>query len=205
MHFLSRITSPLVNLLSASTDLGLRLLGIQPGTEPPVTEEEIKVLMEQGTQVGVFEAAEQDMIEGVFRLSDRYIDAIMTPRTEIEWLDLEESMDEILADIMNSNHSRFPAGIDNLDNVQGILRRRLFESLFSARPFGNSGVLQRRVVPDSLSGSRCRDDQRSRGRSAGAGQYGGLSAWLPDDMLKAATRDYGHRGGIRKPGSSIRR
>ncbi|MHB1339913.1 MAG: hemolysin family protein, partial [Bellilinea sp.] len=87
MQFLSRITSPVVSLLSASTDLGLRLLGITPGNEPPVTEEEIRVLMEQGTLVGVFEAAEQDMIESVFRLSDRYIDAIMTPRTEIEWLD----------------------------------------------------------------------------------------------------------------------
>lgn len=153
MQFLSRITSPIVSLLSASTDLGLRLLGITPGNEPPITEEEIKLLMEQGTLVGVFEAAEQDMIESVFRLSDRYIDAIMTPRTEIEWLDMEESHDKILTDILNSNHSRFPAAAGSLDNVQGVLRAKdFFESLHLGKPFEIQDLLQPPLfVPDSMS------------------------------------------------------
>jgi len=213
MHFLSRVTAPLVNLLSASTDLGLRLLGIQPGTEPPVTEEEIKVLMEQGTQVGVFEAAEQDMIEGVFRLSDRYIDAIMTPRTEIEWLDLEESMDEILADIMNSNHSRFPAGIGNLDNVQGILRAKdLFESLHLGKPFEIQELLQPPLfVPDSMSVLKVLGMIKEAGveEALVLDEYGGLLGMVTlYDMLKAIVgeipgtgEEYGNQAVKRDDGS----
>lgn len=124
MHNLSRLTAPLVSLLSASTEAGLRLLGVRPSQEPPVTEEEIKVLMEQGTQVGVFAAAEQDMVESVFRLGERYIDAIMTPRTEIEWLNLDDPYDDLLDQVLNSHHSRFPVASGSLDNVAGVLQAR---------------------------------------------------------------------------------
>jgi putative hemolysin len=117
----SRLASPVVRLLSVSTDLGLRLIGVKPSQDPPVTDEEIKVLMEQGTQVGVFEEAEQDMVESVFRLSDRRVDAIMTPRTEILWLDLDEPFEKNLQEILQSTHTIFPVGQGNLDNIQGIL------------------------------------------------------------------------------------
>ncbi|MGB9898874.1 hemolysin family protein, partial [Thermanaerothrix sp.] len=96
MVALSRLTAPLVKLLSASTEVGLRLLGVRPAPEPEFTEEDIRGLIEQGTQEGIFESSEQRMVEGVFRLGDRTVDAIMTPRTEIEWLDLDESPQEIV-------------------------------------------------------------------------------------------------------------
>ena len=118
---LARLTSPVVRLLSVSTDLGLRLIGVKPSQDPPVTDEEIKVLMEQGTQIGIFEEAEQDMVESVFRLSDRRVDAIMTPRTEILWLDLDEPFEKNLQEILQSTHTIFPVAQGNLDNVQGIL------------------------------------------------------------------------------------
>ena len=121
VKILSRLTSPVVRLLSVSTDLGLRLIGVKPSQDPLVTDEEIKVLMEQGTQVGIFEEAEQDMVESVFRLSDRRVDAIMTPRTEILWLDLDESFEKNLQVILQSSHTIFPVAQGNLDNVQGIL------------------------------------------------------------------------------------
>lgn len=194
MQFLSRITSPIVSLLSASTDLGLRLLGITPGTEPPVTEEEIKVLMEQGTLVGVFEAAEQDMIESVFRLSDRYIDAIMTPRTEIEWLDMEESHDKILTDILNSNHSRFPAAAGSLDNVQGVLRAKdFFESLHIGKPFEIQDLLQPPLfVPDSMSALKVLEMIKEAGvhEALVLDEYGGLLGMVTlYDVLKAIVGD----------------
>lgn len=194
MKFLSTITAPLVSLLSASTDLGLRLLGIKPGTEPPITEEEIKVLMEQGTLVGEFEAAEQDMIEAVFRLSNRYIDAIMTPRTEIEWLDLEESHDEILADILNSNHSRFPAAIGELDNVQGVLRAKdFFESLHIGKPFEIQDLLQPPLfVPDSMSALKVLELIKEAGvhEALVLDEYGGLLGMVTlYDVLKAIVGD----------------
>ncbi|HAL16178.1 MAG TPA: hypothetical protein DCP32_05330 [Anaerolineaceae bacterium] len=194
MRFLSRIARPVVSLLSASTDFGLRLLGITPPAEPPVTEEEIRVLMEQGTQVGVFEAAEQDMVEGIFRLNARYIDAIMTPRTEIEWLDLSESREEILADLLSSNHSRFPVGMDNLDNVQGILRAKDFlEKLVAGEPFEIRDMLVPPLfVPDSMSALKVLELIKVAGvhEALVIDEYGGLLGMVTlYDVLKAIVGD----------------
>jgi putative hemolysin len=80
MQMLSKITTPVVYLLSISTEAILRLLGIRPSTEPLITEEEIRGLIEQGTEEGTFEEAEQDMVERVFRLGDRPVSALMSPR-----------------------------------------------------------------------------------------------------------------------------
>lgn len=121
MRWLSIITAPLVALLGATTDLLVRLMGIQPSTDPEVTEEEIKVLIEQGTEAGTFEEAEQDMVERVFRLGDRRIGALMTPRPEIVWLDLEDSGEVNRQKMMNSGHSRFPVCQGELDNVLGVV------------------------------------------------------------------------------------
>lgn len=153
MRALAWLTAPIVSLLSKSTDFGLRLLGTHPSQEPPVTEEEIKVLMEQGTQVGVFETAEQDMITGVFRLGDRYIDSVMTPRTEIEWLDLDEPFEELRQTVLNSGHTRFPVAQGTLDNVQGILLARDFLShCLGDHPVEIKTMLQPPIfVPDSMS------------------------------------------------------
>ena len=194
MRFLSRIARPVVSLLSASTDFGLRLLGITPPAEPPVTEEEIRVLMEQGTQVGVFEAAEQDMVEGIFQLNARYIDAIMTPRTEIEWLDLSESREEILADLLSSNHSRFPVGMDNLDNVQGILRAKDFlEKLVAGEPFEIRDLLVPPLfVPDSMSALKVLELIKVAGvhEALVIDEYGGLLGMVTlYDVLKAIVGD----------------
>ncbi len=121
MKGISWLTSPVVNLLSASTELGLKLLGVSKSTEPPVTEEEIRILMKQGAQSGIFEEAEEDMVSGVFKLGDRYIDSIMTPRTELEWIDLDEPFEAILRQIQESKHTRFPVATEELDRVHGIL------------------------------------------------------------------------------------
>lgn len=121
MRMLSKIGSPAVSLLSYSTDLVLRLLGITPSTEPQVTEEEIKVLIEQGTEAGTFEEAEQDMVQRVFRLGDRRVSALMTPRPDIVWLDLEDSAEENRQKMLDSAHSRFPVCQGGLDNVIGVI------------------------------------------------------------------------------------
>ena len=121
MKAIAAFASPVVHLLSASTDLVLRILGIGPSTEPQVTEEEIKVLIEQGTEAGMFEEAEQDMVERVFRLGDRPVSALMTPRPDIVWLDLEDSPEENRKKMMDSANSRFPVCQGGLDNVLGIM------------------------------------------------------------------------------------
>jgi putative hemolysin len=124
MLILSKVLSPVVRFLSLSTDIILRLIGAHPSTEPPVTEEEIHVLLDQGTQAGIFEAAEQDMVAGVFRLNDRRVYSLMTPRTEIVWLDVRDSPAEILAKMTEGPYSRFPVCQGSLDNVLGIVKSR---------------------------------------------------------------------------------
>jgi putative hemolysin len=124
MQFLSRMLSPVVRFLSFSTNVVLRLIGIRPLNEPPVTEEEIHVLLDQGTQAGVFEEAEQDMVAGVFRLNDRRVYSVMTPRTEILWLDVRDTTDEILMKMAEGPYSRFPVCQGSLDNVLGVVKAR---------------------------------------------------------------------------------
>jgi putative hemolysin len=121
MSALAKLASPIVYLLSASTDLVLRILGITPSTEPQVTEEEIKILIEQGTEAGTFEEAEQDMVERVFRLGDRPVTYLMTPRPDIVWLDLDDSPEENRHKMVESAYSRYPVCQEGLDNVLGII------------------------------------------------------------------------------------
>ncbi|MBE0688312.1 MAG: HlyC/CorC family transporter [Anaerolineaceae bacterium] len=168
MKVISWLTSPIVKLLSASTDIGLRILGIEKSKDPIITEEEIKVLMKQGTQSGIFESAEEDMVTGIFRLGGRYIDSIMTPRTEIEWIDLEEPFDVILDQVIHSNHSRFPVATGELDNVQGMLLAKDFlsNSLNGAIPSIPDLIQPPLFVPDSTSALKALDLIKEAGAHA---------------------------------------
>ena len=124
MTFISKLFSPVVKVLSRSTNFVLNLFGVKASNEPPITEEEFQVLLDQGTQAGVFEEAEQDMVEGVFSLGDQRVYSLMTPRTEIVWLDIDETIDEIRAKIAENDFSRFPVRQDTLDVILGIVRAR---------------------------------------------------------------------------------
>ncbi len=122
MQWLARITSPIVYLLGFSTDGLLRLLGIANQEASPITEEEIRVLIRQGTQAGMIEEAEQEMVERVFRLGDRPVKTLMTPRTSIAWLDVESDWAENQQEILDTPYSRFPVGRDSLDECLGFVR-----------------------------------------------------------------------------------
>jgi putative hemolysin len=122
MKLLSVLGRPVVWLLSISTEGVLRLLRVKHMPSAPVTPEEITGLMEQGEVVGVFEETETDIVESVFRLGDLRAGSLMTPRTDIDWLDLDELFTENLQRIMDSPHTHFPVAQGSLDNVQGILR-----------------------------------------------------------------------------------
>lgn len=124
MMFFSRIFHPFVRFLSFSTESVLRMLGVKVSQEPPVTEEEIQLLIDQGTQAGVFEEAEQDMVEGVFSLGDQRVYSLMTPRPDIVWLDINDSVEEIRQKIEGCNLSRFPVRQGSLDAIVGIVKAR---------------------------------------------------------------------------------
>jgi putative hemolysin len=130
MKMLSRLAAPLVHLLSMSTDFLLHLLGIKASSEPTVTEEEIKIMIRQAADLGVFEESEQEMVERVFRLGDRSVKSLMTPRTEIVWLDIESPLAENVQKVIDSGYSRFPVGRHSLDDCIGFIRGN---SLLAAR------------------------------------------------------------------------
>ncbi|HYM04388.1 MAG TPA: hemolysin family protein, partial [Stellaceae bacterium] len=106
---LSRVARPAGWLLSASSNLVLRVLApSRPGEPPPVTEEEITLMLREATAAGHFEAAETAIVEMAFRLGDRRISAVMTPRTQVEWLDLTDTEEESRYKIRDSAYSRLP-------------------------------------------------------------------------------------------------
>jgi putative hemolysin len=118
------IVSPFVRILSFSTELMLRLLRIHPSSEPSVTEEEIKVLIAQGTQIGVFDETEQDMLEGVMWLGERSVGELMTPRSQVVWIAMNDTLDEIKQKVINSEYSRLPLAETSLDDVIGIIHTK---------------------------------------------------------------------------------
>jgi putative hemolysin len=137
------VSAPLVHLLGFSTDGLLRLLGVRPSGEPEITEEEIKALIRQGAQTGVFEEAEHEIVQRVLRLADRSIQATMTPRPEIDWLDSEASEEQNLRTILEGNHARFPVGRGSLDACLGVIRGRAFlAARLEGRPVDLEALLQ---------------------------------------------------------------
>lgn len=165
MIFVSRLFKPFVWVLGKITDVVLKLLGIEPGTEPPVTEEEIQLLIDQGTQAGVFEEAEQDMVEGVFSLADQRVYSLMTPRPDIVWLDVADSVEEIRQKLEQSNFSRFPVRQGSLDAIVGIVKARdlLVQSL-NDEPIILKNLLKPAFfVPETMFASRALEVLKEKG------------------------------------------
>lgn len=152
MHRLSVLTSPIVSLLGWSTDWLLRLMGVEASTEPAVTEEEIKVMIEQGAESGVFAEAEQDMVERIFRFGDRMVSSLMTRRPDIVWLDLDDPLEKNLSIIGDRVYSRLPVCRGSLDEVVGVVRaKELLNQHIQGKPFDLAGALQPPVfVPATL-------------------------------------------------------
>lgn len=122
VQILSRIVTPVVYFLSASMNFVLRLLQIKEPEEEEIAEEQIKLLVEEGTKTGEFEETEEEMINRIFELDERRINTIMTPKTEIAWLDITEGEEEILKKIFESRHSILPVSQGYLDNFLGVVQ-----------------------------------------------------------------------------------
>jgi putative hemolysin len=136
MRTLSRIVAPMVWLLGASTDVALRLLGLHGEREATVTEEEVRSMITEGTQAGVFVPEEKAMIDGVLRLADRTVRTIMTPRPDVVWLDLNDPQELLLNAIKTGGHSRYPVCRGALDEIVGIVHTRdLLAAAVQGRPF----------------------------------------------------------------------
>ncbi len=125
MYTLSRLARPVVRLLTLATELVLRLIGERGDSgASTVSEEEIRMLLEQGAQAGVFEEAERDMVDSIFRFGDRQLRSLMTPRTEIVWLDVDSSQESIRETVTGSRHSHFPVCDGTIDYVLGFVHTK---------------------------------------------------------------------------------
>lgn len=121
MSRLARWMSPLVRLLGFISDSIMKAARVSTPDEPAITEEDLKLLITQAAMAGVILEVEQDLVSGIFRLSDRRAGTLITPRPEIEWLDLNDPLEENLKKIRESVHSSFPVAHGALDNVVGIV------------------------------------------------------------------------------------
>ena len=151
MTVISRAAGPIVTLLDASTKLVFRLFGITSSPEAPVTEQDIKILVAEAETAGVIETDERKMIAGVLRLGDRAVTAVMTPRTDVDWIDLVDSEDEIRRSLVETSHTRLPVADGDPDNIIGVVQSR---ELLAALLEGEQLDLRRRVrkapiVPDT--------------------------------------------------------
>ncbi|WP_109698417.1 hemolysin family protein [Chitinophaga deserti] len=136
MYFISRLTFPFVWLLSRSTTFLVKVIGLKRSSDNNVTEEEIKAIISEGTSSGAIEETEQEIIERVFHLGDRNITSLMTHRTDIVWLDVNEDVESYKRKIKQAPHSVYPVCEGQIDNIRGILT---IKDLYAA---GNVVVLK---------------------------------------------------------------
>ncbi len=194
MRWLARRSAPLVGLLSHSTDALLRLLGVPVGREQAVSEEEIRALLREGADTGVFEEAEHDMMQRVMRLADRPIKTLMTPRTEISWLDLDEPLERNLEAVMASNHSQFPVARGSLDDCQGVVRvRQLLAGRLREEPLDLERMMQPPLfVAESTRALAVLEDFRRSGIHLAlvSDEYGGVAGLVTlNDLMEGIVGD----------------
>jgi putative hemolysin len=121
MLVLNWIATPVVGLLQLSTKLFLSLLFLKNVKEPPITEEELQLMIEQGSEHGVIDENESQMMKGVFRIGDRKVSSLMTHRNEIVWIDIKWSEEEVYSIMRSSIHSSFPVCDADLDKILGVV------------------------------------------------------------------------------------
>lgn len=178
MKVMETITRPAVYILGKSTEWGLKLLRVKTSQEQAVTEDEIMDLIDQGTVMGIVEESEQDMVESIFRFGDRTADGIMTPRTEVEWIDIEDTPDEIIRQVANGHYARYPVSNGELDHIQGILNsKELLANCVRDKPIDFSTLVKPALfIPESMSALTMLEQFKQKGADFGVviDEYGGV-------------------------------
>jgi putative hemolysin len=187
---LTRLMRPLTRLLSTSTNLGIKLLRIDTQAEPSITEDEIKVFIEQGRDIGLIEQTESDMFSGIFRLGDRRVDVLMTPRTDLEWIDIEDDQHTIISELMHSEYSRIPVGRGSLDDVLGMVnvKELIGIDLHSPNFHLTDFIREPMFVPENMQALKVFEQFRATGthQALVIDEYGGVQGMVTlYDVLEA--------------------
>jgi putative hemolysin len=177
----------------------VRLFGIRPGTAETVTDDEVRHLLDQGMRAGSFEQVERLMVDNVFKLSDRRVGSIMTPRQDIVWLDLDDSPAAIHRKFSEHNHSRYVVAQGDLDRVLGIVRVRdlLKRSLVGGRIELKSALQEPLYVPETLPALKLLEMFKRRRQHAALvlDEYGDLKGIVTiGDVLESIVGDIPDHG-----------
>jgi putative hemolysin len=194
MRAFSRLGAPIEWFLSASTDLILRLLGLRNEAAAPVTDEEISFMLREGAATGHIPRAETEIVEMALRLGDRRASTVMTPRTRIEWLDLNDPEEDNRRRIRESPYSRFPVVQGGSQQVVGIVEaKNLLARCLGGQPLDlNSTTRPPLYLPNTVSVLRVLDMFKSSGEPMAliVDEYGDLEGLVtPSDILEALVGD----------------
>jgi putative hemolysin len=194
MRLLAKLTSPIVWLLTLTTDGVLRLLGVGASGEAAITQEEVRVLIAQGTEAGVFEAAERDLVESTFELSETEVRELMTPRALVDWVDVEDEPDAQWQALGAILHAHVPLCRGQLDEVLGILVvRELLPHLVAGRRPDLVNLAHSPVyLPQHLTAFKALEQMRQARPHVAlvVDEHGGIAGLLtPTDLLEALVGD----------------
>ena len=195
MQALALLTRPFVRLLSFSTDTILRLIGLRQQEAQGVTEEEIHAMLEEGSESGVIEQQERDMVRNVFRLDDRQVGSLMIPRADIVYLNIDLPLDDNLRTVADSDHSRFIVCRGGLHEVLGtVSAKQLFNQSLKVGKVDLQSLLQPAVfVPETLTGMDLLDHFRASGTQMVivVDEYGEVQGLVTlQDVLEAVTGEF---------------
>jgi putative hemolysin len=190
VRFLTKVFRPITKLLSASTNLGLKLLRIDTDKGPSITEEEIRSFIEEGRNIGLIEEAERDMFSSVFRLGDRRVDALMTPRTELTWIDINAPLEETWTSLLKNPHSRIPVADGDLDDILGYIQvRDLLGHSPNDPDFDLKAFIKEPIyVPENMAALKALDNIQTSGvhLAVVVDEFGGITGMVTDyDILEA--------------------
>ena len=189
IRLLTRLTAlPSTALVSVSRGL-LLLVGVNPESRASATEDAVKDLMEQGTEDGTFEKAEQDMVDRIFHMSDQTASALMTPRTQIAWIDLAEPKREQLRIIRRSPHDVFPVAYENLDDFRGVVyAKELLDAALDGAEINLENYIRKPLfVPRTMEGLRVLEKFRTGAihEAVVLDEYGGVVGFITmDDIME---------------------
>ena len=188
MLLLSKITAPFVWLLDRSSALIFKLIGLDRESRNHVTAEELHLVVAEAQTAGVLEESERAIISGIVRLADRPVREVMTPRTEIDWIDISASPEEVREALMDTAHTRIPVADGSIENIVGVLQvRDVVAALLRGEPIDLRRLCRKPpVVPDLMDAMDALVTLRS--------------AEVP---LALVQDEYGHLDGIVTPGSIL--